>query len=143
MRWRWRPGLPTRLIFDLAQEFRRRTGMPVDLIRLILERVQELQRQLAQVGERTPDLLRLEAAALDELGSLYLDQGDAKSALASSERAVGILQAMVKADSANAGLWRELAVALNKTGDVWIALGDGEGALKPFEAALAIVTQAW
>ena len=30
------------LIFDLAQEFRRRTGMPVDLIRLILERVQGL-----------------------------------------------------------------------------------------------------
>ena len=47
------------LVFDLAQEFRRRTGMPVDLIRLILERVQELQRQLAQAGERTPDLLRL------------------------------------------------------------------------------------
>ena len=41
------------LIFDLAQEFRRRTGMPVDLIRLILERVQGLQRQLAEAGERT------------------------------------------------------------------------------------------
>ena len=41
------------LIFDLVQEFRRRTGMPVDLIRLILERVQGLQRQLAEAGERT------------------------------------------------------------------------------------------
>ena len=49
------------LIFDLAQEFRRRTGMPVDLIRLILERVQGLQRQLAEAGERTSDLLRLES----------------------------------------------------------------------------------
>jgi tetratricopeptide (TPR) repeat protein len=129
------------LIFDLAQEFRRRTGMPVDLVRLILERVQELQRQLAQAGERTPDLVRLESAALDELASIYLDQGDVKSALAASERARKNLQALVDADPADASLRRELAVALNKIGDARIALGEADAALKSFQTALAIISR--
>src|SRR3954469_9045277 len=80
------------LIFDLAQDLRNRTGMPLDLVRLILERVQNLQRQIVQAGDRTPELISLEAAALDELASLYLDQGDPAAALAVSERARDILQ---------------------------------------------------
>jgi hypothetical protein len=42
------------LIFDLAQDLRNRTGMPLELVRLVLERVQNLQRQLVQAGDRTP-----------------------------------------------------------------------------------------
>jgi eukaryotic-like serine/threonine-protein kinase len=129
------------LIFDLAQEFRRRTGMPVDLIRLILERVQGLQRQLAEAGERTSDLLRLESAALDELASLYLDQGDVKAALAASERARAILQAMVDANPGHESLQRELSVALNKIGDARMALGEAGEALKSFEAAFALISK--
>jgi tetratricopeptide (TPR) repeat protein/energy-coupling factor transporter ATP-binding protein EcfA2 len=129
------------LIFDLAQEFRRRTGMPVDLIRLILERVQRLQRQLTQAGERSLDLLRLESATLDELSSLYLDQGDINAALQAAERARAILQAMAKADPDNVALQRNLMVALNKVGDVRIALSQPVEALSAFEAALAIVSK--
>ncbi|MCC6889060.1 MAG: tetratricopeptide repeat protein [Hyphomicrobiales bacterium] len=129
------------LIFDLAQEFRRRTGMPVDLVRLILNKVQDLQSQLTQAGERTSSLLRLQSAALDELAALYLDQGDLKSALEASERARAILQVMVEADPGNEALQRELAVALNKIGDARFALGESAVALKSFEAAFAIVSR--
>lgn len=129
------------LIFDLAQEFRRRTGMPVDLTRLILERVQGLQRQLAQAGERSLDLLRLESSTLDELSSLYLEQGDVNAALQASERARAILQVMANADPGDTALQRNLAVALNKVGDVRIALSQPDEALKGFEAAVAIVSK--
>lgn len=129
------------LIFDLAQEFRRRTGMPVDLTRLILERVQGLQRQLAEAGEASLDLLRLQSAALDELSSLYLDQGDMRAALQSSERSRAILQAMLDRDPGNRGLQRELAVALNKIGDAKMALGEATEALVSFEAALALISK--
>jgi hypothetical protein len=128
------------LIFDLAQEFRRRTGMPVDLTRLILERVQELQRQLAAAGERTPELLNLEAAALDELAALFLDQGDPKAALAAAERARDILQGLVEAIPTLPTLKRELAVAWNKIGDAKFAMADTPGALTAFQTALTIVT---
>jgi eukaryotic-like serine/threonine-protein kinase len=103
-------GTADTLIFDLAQEFRKRAGMPVDLIRLILERVQELQRQLAQAGETTPDLQRLEAVALDELYSTFLAQGDSKAALAVAERQRDILAALVKAFPNEPRLQRELAI---------------------------------
>ncbi|HZO46767.1 MAG TPA: tetratricopeptide repeat protein [Xanthobacteraceae bacterium] len=127
------------LIFDLAQEFRRRTGMPVDLTRLILERVQGLQRQLSEAGERSSDLLRLESAALDELASLYLDQGDIKAALQASERGRAILQAMLDADPGNQPLKRELGVALNRIGDARLALGEAAEALASFEPAFALI----
>ena len=41
-------------VFDMAQEFRDRQGMPADLIRKILDRAQDLQRQLTESGETSP-----------------------------------------------------------------------------------------
>jgi hypothetical protein len=99
------------LIFDLAQDLRNRTGMPLDLVRLILERVQNLQRQLVQAGDRTPELISLEAAALDELASLYLDQGDPATALAVSERARDILLALIEALPKYLWIRRDAAIA--------------------------------
>ena len=102
------------LVFDLAQDLRNRTGMPLNLVRLILERVQNLQRQLAQAGERTPELISLEAAALDELAALYLDQGDPAAALAISERSRDILQGLADALPNYRWLKRDTAIAWNK-----------------------------
>jgi tetratricopeptide (TPR) repeat protein/energy-coupling factor transporter ATP-binding protein EcfA2 len=126
------------LVFDLAQDLRNRTGMPLDLVRLILERLQNLQRQLAQTGERTPELISLEAAALDELAALYLDQGDPAAALAISERARDILQALADALPNFPRLKRDTAIAWNKIGDAKLATSDARGALSAYKAALAL-----
>ncbi len=128
------------LIFDLAQDFRKRTGMPVELIRLILNRVQELQRQLTQAGERTPELLSLEASALDELTSLYLEQGDPAAALDAAQRARDVMQLLVNALPNLQTLKIELATSWNKIGDAKVALGDAHGALDAFKSALALVS---
>jgi tetratricopeptide (TPR) repeat protein/energy-coupling factor transporter ATP-binding protein EcfA2 len=126
------------LVFDLAREFRRRTGMPVDLTRLILERVQDLQQQLGV--NRNLQLLGLEAAGSNEIASLYLEQGDLRAALEASERGRAIMEVMVKRYPHLDSLRRDLAVAFNKTGDVWIALGNANEALKAHEAALALIS---
>ena len=42
------------LVFDLAQELRDRAGMPIALVRKILDRAEALQRQLADSRETTP-----------------------------------------------------------------------------------------
>jgi len=127
------------LIFDLAQDLRNRTGMPLDLVRLILERVQNLQRQLVQAGDRTPELISLEAAALDELASLYLDQGDPAAALAVSERARDILQKLIEALPNYLWIKRDAAIAWNKIGDAKLATADARGALEAYKAALALM----
>lgn len=127
------------LIFDLAQDLRNRTGMPLDLVRLILERVQNLQRQLVQAGDRTPELISLEAAALDELASLYLDQGDPAAALAVSERARDILQKLIEALPNFLWIRRDAAIAWNKIGDAKLATSDARGALEAYKAALALM----
>jgi tetratricopeptide (TPR) repeat protein len=127
------------LIFDLAQDLRNRTGMPLDLVRLILERVQNLQHQFVQAGARTPELISLEAAALDELASLYLDQGEPAAALAVSERARDILQKLIEALPNLLWIRRDAATAWNKIGDAKLATSDARGALEAYQAALAIM----
>ncbi|HBH40312.1 MAG TPA: hypothetical protein DDW26_00130, partial [Rhizobiales bacterium] len=42
------------MIFELANEFRDRTGMPIDLVRKILDRAQNLQQKLTASGETAP-----------------------------------------------------------------------------------------
>ena len=85
-------GTANTLVFELAQEFRDR-GLPVDLVRKLLNRARDLQRQLTSSGEMSPALLNSEAAALCEIhdlqrprrvrggarGSRYLPSSDAKS----------------------------------------------------------------
>jgi tetratricopeptide (TPR) repeat protein/energy-coupling factor transporter ATP-binding protein EcfA2 len=127
------------LIFDLAQDLRNRTGMPLDLVRLILERMQNLQRQLVQAGDRTPELISLEAAALDELASLYLEQGDPAAALAVSERARDILLKLIEALPKYLWIRRDAASAWNKIGDAKLATSDARGALEAYKAALALM----
>jgi tetratricopeptide (TPR) repeat protein len=128
------------LIFDLAQEFRRRSGMPVDLIRLILERVQRLELQLAESGERTPNLRRLEAVAFDELYATYVALGDTKAAIAAAERGRAILEELVKALPDDERIQRDLVISINNNGDVrFQANARWEESLKLYREALAII----
>src|SRR6202035_3951815 len=54
------------LVFDLAQRFRDSMGIPVALVKDILDRARALQEQLIKSGQVTPDIQHNEAVALDE-----------------------------------------------------------------------------
>ena len=59
------------MIFELANEFRDRTGMPIDLVRKILDRAQNLQQKLTASGETAPELRYSEVVALLSLWIRY------------------------------------------------------------------------
>ncbi len=127
------------LVYDLALKLRNRPGMPVELVREILGRVEGLQRQLSQGGETSAENRRLESIALGELSTTLREQGDAGNALIFAERARAISEAFVKADPNNPQYRRDLAVHLNTTGDAKVSLGQPVQALDDFQKALAIV----
>jgi tetratricopeptide (TPR) repeat protein len=127
------------LVYDLAFKFRDQRGMPVDLVLDILRRAQAMQAQLAQVGDTNPELRHLESAALGELSTTLLDQGDPQGALATAERARSITEAFLKTDPGNRQNERELAFNINKVGDAEVALGRWEPALADYRKALAIM----
>jgi hypothetical protein len=64
------------VVFDLAQELRDRSGVSVELVRKILDRAQEPQRQFSQSGDTSSDLIYGQASVLGELATALMAQGD-------------------------------------------------------------------
>jgi tetratricopeptide (TPR) repeat protein len=126
------------LVFDLAQELRNRSGVPIDLVRKILDRAQELQKQLMQSGDTTPELMYSQAAALGELVTTLMAQGDLNAARKAAEQSRAILVALVAANPTDTRYERDLAVTYDRIGDVLIALGDRAQALSSYRSSLNI-----
>ena len=126
------------LVFDLAQKFRDVSGVPAATVRDILDRAGKLQEQLQEGGAKTSDLLRSQAATLDETVQSRLAMGDVKGALAAARQSVAIMQSLSASDPSNTSWRRDLSVCHNKVGDVLTAQGDLPGALKSYRDGLAI-----
>ena len=125
------------LVFNLAQEFRDQTGMPVQLTRRILDRTRALQKQLTESGETSPDLQRTEVVALGELGLTLLAQGDAHAALAAAERSRELTESLVSRDPSNK-LWQgDLNISYSRLGDALRAVGRRADALVAYQKALS------
>ncbi len=92
------------LVYKLAAEFRTRKGMPIELVRSVLEQAQELQRKLAERGESTPLLRHAAGAALNELAIALQEIGDLKTALEAAERARALVEkALAEEPTINSG----------------------------------------
>jgi tetratricopeptide (TPR) repeat protein len=76
-----------RLVFDLAQRFRYTTGIPVSLIKDILDRARALQDDLINSGQTTPDIQYSEATALFQTALSLWSIGDTNGALSVAQRA--------------------------------------------------------
>src|SRR6185437_14489317 len=96
-----------------------------------------LQEQLIRSGV-TPSLRRSQAAALDEIATTLLDQGDTKGAFDAADRARQITQELLVADPGDALRQRDLWFAYNKVGEVQQAQGNLAETLKSYQAGLAI-----
>ena len=132
-------GTADRLVYDLALDLRNRRGMPVELVLNILDRAVEMQSQLANAHDTTPELRRLEATAMGELATTLIDQGARTSAKSAAERALTITESLVKLDPANPQYQRDLSVSLNKAGDASAALADFASASHFFERARDVI----
>jgi tetratricopeptide (TPR) repeat protein len=126
------------LVFDIAQKFRD-VGVPVSMIKDVLDRARGLQEQLLGAGESSPDLLSSEGAALDETSKTLLALGDTTGALADAQKARGVFESLTKQKPDNTVFQRNLAVVDEHVGDVLVARGHLPEALASYQAQLAIL----
>jgi tetratricopeptide (TPR) repeat protein len=126
------------LVFDLAQRFRDSTGIPVSLVRDILDRALRLQDQLAASGENNADLLASESIALNETADTLLSVGDTEGAMAAARKALDIVRGLIRQQPDNPRWRGELLVNLNRIADVKLEAGDQTGARSAFEEAVAL-----
>ena len=125
------------LIFDIAQKFRD-SGVPASIIADILARARQLQDQLVQGGESSPDLRRSQASGLEETARELLTIGDTEGALAAAKQARGIWQALLASAPDNTEYQIMLSVSDRSIGDVLQAQADLAGALTAYRDSLAI-----
>ncbi len=92
------------LVFDLAQKFRDVSGVPVSLVRSVLDRATDLQQKLLGGGQSSPDLLRSQAAALSETSATLLTIGDTKGALGGGAKGGGHFGDVAEAAAGQHGL---------------------------------------
>jgi tetratricopeptide (TPR) repeat protein len=126
------------LIFVLAQQSRVRQEIPLAILRKILDRAQEILKQLASSGESTPELRRSQHVALNELSMLLNAAGDREAALAAAQNAREIMEGLIATNPSNTEWQRDLSVSYNKIGDVLDETGRREEALDAYRKSLKI-----
>ncbi len=126
------------MIFELANEFRDRTGMPIDLVRKILDRAQNLQQKLTASGETAPELRYSEVVALLSLVDTLLTQGDTEKAGQTAERARAIAADLVAIDSAHPQFQAILAQSYHAIGSTQFQAGRRDEALVTLQKSLDI-----
>ena len=126
------------LVFDLAQKFKESVGVPLTLIRDILDRAQGLLDDLSQGGVASPEMLRTKAMALVEVAESLQRAGDTKGAREAAGASLAIAEQLAAAHPARAELQRDVSVSLEKIADVAWAGGDRAGALANYQRSLAI-----
>jgi len=131
-------GTANGLIFNLAERFRNTTGVPVAVIKDILDRARALQDQLTSSGSITPDLQLSAVNALDKSAQTLLVQGDTNGAYEAADRSLKIMQALVNTNPDNTAWQRELAVSSEWVGDVLKTKGNLTDALRFYRNSLAI-----
>ena len=130
-------GTANTLVFELAQEFRDR-GLPVDLVRKLLNRARDLQRQLTSSGEMSPALLNSEAAALCELSTTLRAQGAFEEALEAADTCRAAMQKLLSQNPTNTQWQRQFAAAYQSIADALRDSGRREEALAAYREGLAM-----
>jgi tetratricopeptide (TPR) repeat protein len=128
------------LVFNLAQRFRFATGVPVTLVKDILDRALALQQQLVSSGQITPDLQFSEAAALQQSAFLLQAIGDTASAYKAADRSRQIMEQLV-ASFPDRAAWREnLFMVYATLGRVLVDMGKRDEAQAEYQNAKHTIT---
>jgi tetratricopeptide (TPR) repeat protein len=131
-------GTANSLVSSLAVEFRDRSGMPIDLMRSILQRARNLQKQLTASGEASPALQRSAAIALIEMANTLRNSGALKEGLEAAEDARAIMEGLAARAPGNSGSQLDLAESYVPLGDLLVEAGRRQEALDNYRKALAI-----
>jgi tetratricopeptide (TPR) repeat protein len=126
------------LVFELAQQFRGRFGIPQTLIIDILDQAKTLVDELAKTGESRPDILRSQGIAFAELSSTLRSQGQAQKALAAAEAAVSIFESLSNSQNPDPEWESFKGVSYDRLGDALFLIGEYDKALSAYEKSFTI-----
>jgi tetratricopeptide (TPR) repeat protein len=127
------------LVLNLAMQFKGAAGVPVALIKDVLDRARDLQQKLIDSGQTGPDLLRSEALALEGMSLTLSTQGDTNGALDSARKAADIFASLSKQAPDNSDYHSGLWIADEGVGNLQFTRGQLAAALDAFRASLDII----
>jgi eukaryotic-like serine/threonine-protein kinase len=125
------------LVVDVSQKFRD-SGVPVSLVKTILDRVRDLQEKLLSAGQSSPELLVGEGVAVAETSTTLRTLGDTAGALDAARKAAAIFLALLKREPTNARYQMGLIDADVLIGDDELEQGQLAQALESYRFGLAI-----
>ena len=125
------------LVVDVSQKFRD-SGVPVSLVKTILDRVRDLQEKLLGAGQSSPELQAGEGVAFEETSTTLSALGDTAGALDAARKAAAIFLALLKREPTNAGYQMGLIEADVLIGDDELEQGQLAQALESYRFGLAI-----
>jgi len=131
-----------KLVFDVAQRFRGKTGMPAALVKDVLESARALEEQLFKSGETSAELKSNHAAAMAEIGWTLQALGDLNGALALMRQARPIFAELAATFPSEVKYVANLSLTDKTIGECLQAQGDLDGAMTSYRSALATIEAA-
>jgi tetratricopeptide (TPR) repeat protein len=125
------------MVTGLAERFRDRTGMPLDLTAEILAGAQALQRKLLEY-EPTPELKYGQAVGLNGLAATYASQGKSQEAVKAGEEAHDILASLLTLQPSNTAWQLSLADSYDRIGRAHRRANNYDEALRAYRECLRI-----
>jgi tetratricopeptide (TPR) repeat protein len=123
---------------NVALKLRDTAGIPVDVIREILQQVQALQDQLIVYNDGKPELEFRRAVSRQLIAQTLLTQGDSTASLAAANEALSIVKELLTRNPNNQEWLRELSLIENRMGDARSGATGSREALAIFDDALQI-----
>ena len=127
------------VIGEIARDLRDRSGVTLAMRQRILDRAGSRLSDMRALAPADPLLADLEASALTEFSSTYLQQGDLAAAARSAMRAVDIRERLLRSKPGGEALQAGLAESRRQLGDTQLQERDLRDARSNYEASRALV----
>ena len=125
------------LVVDVSQKFRD-SGVPVSLVKTILDHALDLQQKLLGAGQSSPELLAGEGAALEETSLTLSTLGDTAGALEAARKEAAIFEALLERQPGNYDYQLDLTDADVLIGNEELIQGQLAQALNSYRSGLAL-----
>ena len=126
-----------KFVFDLAAEFKH-SVVPTPAIVSMLEKARKFQHQLVSKFPEDMGLQSNSAAALIELGDIYLRLNSLEEAAVAYNRSLVIVRELASRDVDSTRWQHDISTSLNKVGDLRLHSGDAAAAIMAYEESLVI-----
>ena len=152
--WQWRTAVAQRnraeatllaatrgaddFVVDVAEKLRENAGLPLLVVRALLEAPEKMLKSLHEYNASSPDLIRSQARVLRETSQTLLKAGDRTQALVAAEQSLALIKPLLPGKPRDLNLLDELSKSHNRIGEAMKSDSRHAEALESFREALEI-----